>query len=145
MIRRPPRSTLFPYTTLFRSLVPVIRNCGHDAVDVLVVEERLITAGHRGSEEDTPEIQSRFGISFAVFFFNDTATTEIYTLSLHDALPISCASDPELRPRCSRCSCRRGAPDNGGSQADPAERSRGPGCAGRRRGRRRRRIRRRAA
>src|SRR5690606_35648884 len=26
------------------------------------------------------------------FFFNDTATTEIYTLSLHDALPISCAS-----------------------------------------------------
>src|SRR3712207_699509 len=28
-------------------------------------------------------------ISYAVFFFNDTATTEIYTLSLHDALPIS--------------------------------------------------------
>src|SRR6266487_7210450 len=28
-------------------------------------------------------------ILFFVFFFNDTATTEIYTLSLHDALPIS--------------------------------------------------------
>src|SRR5258708_34991210 len=27
--------------------------------------------------------------SFHFFFFNDTATTEIYTLSLHDALPIS--------------------------------------------------------
>src|SRR5256885_9093382 len=27
---------------------------------------------------------------FVFFFFNDTATTEIYTLSLHDALPISC-------------------------------------------------------
>src|SRR5436190_526487 len=27
-----------------------------------------------------------------LFFYNDTATTEIYTLSLHDALPISCAS-----------------------------------------------------
>src|SRR5438552_12137601 len=26
--------------------------------------------------------------SFSLFFFNDTATTEIYTLSLHDALPI---------------------------------------------------------
>src|SRR5438034_4187965 len=26
---------------------------------------------------------------FSAFFFNDTATTEIYTLSLHDALPIS--------------------------------------------------------
>src|SRR2546425_12584555 len=31
------------------------------------------------------------------FFFNDTATTEIYTLSLHDALPISLiAVDPDL-------------------------------------------------
>src|SRR2546430_14126049 len=28
------------------------------------------------------------------FFFNDTATTEIYTLSLHDALPISCLGPP---------------------------------------------------
>src|SRR5262245_65513029 len=28
-------------------------------------------------------------LSFTCFFFNDTATTEIYTLSLHDALPIS--------------------------------------------------------
>src|SRR3989442_15815482 len=30
----------------------------------------------------------RFAGSFFFFFFNDTATTEIYTLSLHDALPI---------------------------------------------------------
>src|SRR5205807_8675542 len=29
-----------------------------------------------------------FLVSFIFFFFNDTATTEIYTLSLHDALPI---------------------------------------------------------
>ncbi len=27
-------------------------------------------------------------LSLVIFFFNDTATTEIYTLSLHDALPI---------------------------------------------------------
>src|SRR3712207_9505380 len=33
------------------------------------------------------------GVVSIVFFFNDTATTEIYTLSLHDALPIC------LRPR----------------------------------------------
>src|SRR5688572_4301388 len=32
---------------------------------------------------------SSFCLSFFSFFFNDTATTEIYTLSLHDALPIS--------------------------------------------------------
>src|SRR5256885_4674462 len=36
------------------------------------------------------------------FFFNDTATTEIYTLSLHDALPIllgSARDDPQARER----------------------------------------------
>src|SRR2546422_6168542 len=32
----------------------------------------------------------------ALFFFNDTATTEIYTLSLHDALPISKTTHPAL-------------------------------------------------
>src|SRR5260370_11375653 len=31
------------------------------------------------------------------FFFNDTATTEIYTLSLHDALPICHGSDKTLQ------------------------------------------------
>src|SRR5687767_15391147 len=31
----------------------------------------------------------RVSLSFFLFFFNDTATTEIYTLSLHDALPSS--------------------------------------------------------
>src|SRR2546425_9609631 len=38
---------------------------------------------------------------FSFFFFNDTATTEIYTLSLHDALPISNATPsgcPATRP-----------------------------------------------
>src|SRR5256885_6243932 len=35
--------------------------------------------------------------SLFFFFFNDTATTEIYTLSLHDALPIS-ATDGKVKP-----------------------------------------------
>src|SRR6478672_4035819 len=34
-------------------------------------------------------------VSSSFFFFNDPATTEIYTLSLHDALPISRHGDPE--------------------------------------------------
>src|SRR2546427_13221651 len=34
-------------------------------------------------------LDSMISISSSFFFFNDTATTEIYTLSLHDALPIS--------------------------------------------------------
>src|SRR5215467_15989221 len=36
-------------------------------------------------------------LSFFFFFFNDTATTEIYTLSLHDALPISALARPAPR------------------------------------------------
>src|SRR3712207_6845725 len=36
------------------------------------------------------------------FFFNDTATTEIYTLSLHDALPICRENIPRLSPREAR-------------------------------------------
>src|SRR3712207_7117460 len=35
-------------------------------------------------------------VSDFFFFFNDTATTEIYTLSLHDALPISCGLGYEV-------------------------------------------------
>src|SRR5205807_8741214 len=38
----------------------------------------------------------RYASPLLFFFFNDTATTEIYTLSLHDALPIS-ASNPARR------------------------------------------------
>src|SRR2546427_6601788 len=61
------------------------------------------------------------------FFFNDTATTEIYTLSLHDALPISRrrAGRPGGPPRL-----RPGAPPAGGRSGTPRHGS------GRRRGRR---------
>src|SRR2546430_12414436 len=38
------------------------------------------------------------------FFFNDTATTEIYTLSLHDALPI-CGASLSSASRSSVCGC----------------------------------------
>src|SRR5438093_1660495 len=42
------------------------------------------------------------------FFFNDTATTEIYTLSLHDALPISARRLAAPSRRASRAPPRRG-------------------------------------
>src|SRR3712207_8856626 len=77
MIRRPPRSTLFPYTTLFRSPGPVSRPCDHPLataehgrpaagpVDRLGVTRRP-APGRRGhdvahgrSEEHTSELQSR--------------------------------------------------------------------------------------
>src|SRR2546421_8223419 len=53
----------------------------------------------------------RPGRSPAFFFFNDTATTEIYTLSLHDALPISRSRSGGSSSRCSAASSatRRGS------------------------------------
>src|SRR5471030_1946011 len=139
MIRRPPRSTLFPYTTLFRSSGA---SRAHSGVAIMSASR----FGCSRSEEHTSELQSlrhlvcrlllekkktspanepretpkrpfagaasrcsrarlRSASSFPspsrrrpspsalFFFFNDTATTEIYTLSLHDALPISYETD----------------------------------------------------
>src|SRR5215813_2041234 len=134
MIRRPPRSTLFPYTTLFRS--PRRGRCWP------IDQATDRTSWRRGDRKSTRLNSSHVRISYAVFclkkkkddlsdvrnifqinqtfaaralrsilncvfsdspcrktipviarpvdffFFNDTATTEIYTLSLHDALPI---------------------------------------------------------
>src|SRR2546422_546886 len=138
MIRRPPRSTLFPYTTLFRSDRPVgeharlvdelrlqegeRRGAGQD-LERRGRQERAIGVARVDRDRKSTRLNSSHGyISYAVFclkkkrtpvstqgllspisscsascvcarsssffFFNDTATTEIYTLSLHDALPI---------------------------------------------------------
>src|SRR5436189_2264466 len=69
MLRRPPRPTLFPYTTLFRSIIdlpdrraPLL--CGHAVLrDVVVgahgrIEARAVAAGDDRSEEHTSELQS---------------------------------------------------------------------------------------
>src|SRR5476649_1664251 len=127
MLRRPPRSTLFPYTTLFRS-----RRWRGRSSTPSAFSASTISCPRTRSEEHTSELQSHSDlvcrlllekknlkpapistpltallpiIAYAMsasclsyigwprptamfFFFNDTATTEIYTLSLHDALPI---------------------------------------------------------
>src|SRR3712207_9568431 len=69
MIRRPPRSTLFPYTTLFRSVRPrAIRDMevgregpyqGVHAVPDRLVEALRVDSGINRSEEHTSELQSR--------------------------------------------------------------------------------------
>src|SRR5574337_1685964 len=50
-------------------------------------------------------LQPSVALFLLFFFFNDTATTEIYTLSLHDALPISSLRTPEGTSTCP-CSTR---------------------------------------
>src|SRR5215813_4850976 len=125
MIRRPPRSTLFPYTTLFRSRSagppsrphcsspsarPAARSEEHTSelqsrphlvCRLLLEKKKRRLAGpqerrlrHRREQELSscrfrPDQRDQVGQGLGFFFFfNDTATTEIYTLSLHDALPI---------------------------------------------------------
>src|SRR3989344_3343771 len=92
MIRRPPRSTLFPYTTLFRSSCETKNNSW--VTSFAVLPDRAISTR---SEEHTSELQSHVSLVCRLLlvymkntetFYNDTAATEIYTLSLHDALPI---------------------------------------------------------
>src|SRR5438874_6872710 len=59
MIRRPPRSTLFPYTTLFRSRhKDVVAPLGIDAVARCVAHLEAVDPDVR-SEEHTSELQSR--------------------------------------------------------------------------------------
>src|SRR5687767_15770576 len=63
MIRRPPRSTLFPYTTLFRSQ-PLQQRPGEDRMTTRAVVGHLLVGAARGqylpgrSEEHTSELQS---------------------------------------------------------------------------------------
>src|SRR6266571_2225100 len=137
MIRRPPRSTLFPYTTLFRS-VPATSapappgtwssrsaggsdrkstrlNSSHMSISyaVFCLKKKKKTDGLAGGgigqvhhlvgdaghplphDADRVDVRHQRELDphdraggYWRFFFNDTATTEIYTLSLHDALPI---------------------------------------------------------
>src|SRR5258705_7730334 len=69
MIRRPPRSTLFPYTTLFRSLWPALVRVADrfPATRIAKVREEHTPSGHhvsrevpfpKRSEEHTSELQS---------------------------------------------------------------------------------------
>src|ERR1051326_7748125 len=102
MIRRPPRSTLFPYTTLFRSAAWGVLTFAAAVAAAPVLAVWLAAAAALRSEERTSELQSHSFISYAVFFLNDTATPEIYPLSLHDALPICRMGRPHLRRRGGR-------------------------------------------
>src|SRR2546429_7338368 len=92
MIRRPPRSTLFPYTTLFRSRRRVFRDYAHGLARVLAfhriqhlagdAREQRVVAPHR-SEEHTSELQSRLHL--------------VCRLLLEKKKQRECIVDPEVR------------------------------------------------
>src|SRR5438034_3937554 len=58
MIRRPPRSTLFPYTTLFRSRTPRAISRSWTGRSPSLSPSRRTSSGRRRSEEHTSELQS---------------------------------------------------------------------------------------
>src|SRR5256885_9224338 len=65
MIRRPPRSTLFPYTTLFRSLVNILRS---GAVEVSMANTSFTADGRQYSDRKSTRLNSsHLVISYAVF------------------------------------------------------------------------------
>src|SRR3990167_2312239 len=98
MIRRPPSSTLFPSTTLFRSVtVGHANGLAAEIVSGLAEGDEVVL--HPPDRKSTRLNSSHSQNSYYHFFFNDSATTEFYSLSLHDALPI----------------CRRGARERLGS------------------------------
>src|SRR2546427_9010036 len=68
MIRRPPRSTLFPYTTLFRSSIPnAPSTTARTTAMALVVQEALERTRCRGDRKSTRLNSSHSQISYAVF------------------------------------------------------------------------------
>src|ERR1044071_8744689 len=99
MIRRPPRSTLFPYTTLFRS-INAVQNVTSYPVTFTIIDYSGSIGGALIDRKST-RLKSSYEWIYRMpsFFFNDTATTEIYTLSLHDALPIyQCGAECDVLP-----------------------------------------------
>src|SRR5256885_6649189 len=68
MIRRPPRSTLFPYTTLFRSATQAFEMRDEGTSRVAVRDKRLAKAQSRPSDRKSTRLNSsHLVISYAVF------------------------------------------------------------------------------
>src|SRR5258705_8567740 len=91
MIRRPPRSTLFPYTTLFRSLAGTLlfgaRELGRGS-SVFIAEHTLyeFAAGPQGTHRDRKSTRlnsSHLGISYAVFCLKKKIPMPVFGLTTY--------------------------------------------------------------
>src|SRR2546430_12579821 len=101
MIRRPPRSTLFPYTTLFRSIdrVQTTARIGDDAAQAVTkillgfpakISGEIVFADADRSEEHTSELQSQSNLVCRLLLEKKKTTTQhLYPLPLTSTLTVS--------------------------------------------------------
>src|SRR3712207_8695711 len=81
MIRRPPRSTLFPYTTLFRS--------GHSVVGVRdLAPELLASSGRLGAHQ--PSNEDLLAVNMGVSLLTDLSRSEEHTSELQSRQYLVC-------------------------------------------------------
>src|SRR5256885_3580541 len=100
MIRRPPRSTLFPYTTLFRSQINVqlARDVRDRLLTSAVTEGRGARRDTERSEEHTSELQSPCNLVCRLLLEKQTATCHLGPIgeltSLHPRHHQAVSNDP---------------------------------------------------
>src|SRR5258707_2222426 len=102
MIRRPPRSTLFPYTTLFRSFGPrmtlldtlTVASSGYDPVTYSYSYGAPVI--HNRSEEHTSELQSRQYLVCRLLLEKKKYTTTTYYATARQAK--TCRAEQALLP-----------------------------------------------
>src|SRR2546427_8755097 len=102
MIRRPPRSTLFPYTTLFRSAVYLGLRVAADAVGpelTHMVEVVFLEKDYFRSEEHTSELQSQSNLVCRLLLEKKKETTQTQR---HSSTRSSLTSERYPNPRASR-------------------------------------------
>src|SRR2546422_3986703 len=99
MIRRPPRSTLFPYTTLFRSrMLSLLAVCCTGVVGIAAAQAPSVRFGLGGgaivprSEEHTSELQSRLHLVFRLLLQTktpvDIRVEGMFSRTSHDSTKI---------------------------------------------------------
>src|SRR5260370_30653422 len=95
MIRRPPRSTLFPYTTLFRSSSRLTSEAFMPSVPMVMPSLMATVLNSIGvrSEEHTSELQSHLNLVCRLLLEKKNAVLELRGLALDHSFP------PPLHPR----------------------------------------------
>src|SRR2546430_7308744 len=89
MIRRPPRSTLFPYTTLFRSLISSFyRRFNALPSGLIHIPIEAIEIGRERSEEHTSELQSQSNLVCRLLL--EKKKTNLALRSLSSRLKLNC-------------------------------------------------------